>query len=236
MTSPDFRFRTRRQVNRLAQALPGSSRRLKRGWMRILALVLDARPPGSPFFQTLHDLLAQDGDVSVGELMTSAGEQTYGLLLLVSGLTSFIPGVSIAGGLVALVLGTQLAWGIPHPWLPHRLEGVQLHRGRVKEALARFEGWLLKLGQRGRPGRPLNRKWMGGLVAWTAFLTALPVPPIIPMGNAIPAASLCLLGAALLEERPSWAWFGALGMVGTTAYLAVSFHLIWAAISHFMGL
>lgn len=236
MTASDFRFRTRRQVNRLAQALPGSSRRLKAGWLRILASILDARKPGSPFFQALHDLLAQDGDVRVDELMASAGEQTYGLLILVSGLTSFIPGVSIAGGLVALILGIQMAWGIPHPWLPKRLERVQLHRGRVKDSLARFEGWLLRLGQHRRPGRPLNRRWMGSMVAWTAFLTALPVPPLIPLGNAIPAATLCLMGAALLEERPPWAWIGALGMVSTTVYLTLSFHLIWAAIAHFMGL
>jgi len=236
VTSPDFRFRSRRQVNRLAQVLPGSRRQLRFGWLKILGTILDNRPPGTPFFQTLHSLLAQDGDVSVSELMASAGEQTYGLLILVSGLTSFIPGISVAGGLVALVLGVQMGWGVPHPWLPKRLERVQLHRGRVKEALARFETWLLRLGQHRRPGRPLNRSWLGGLVAWTAFLTALPVPPIIPLGNAIPAATLCLMGAALLEERPSWAWIGTLGMLGTTVYLTLSFRLIWAAIAHFMGL
>jgi len=232
----DLRFRTRRQVSRLVQAMPGSPRALKRGWLRILATILDARQPSSPFFQALHGLLTEDGDVTIGELMSSAGEQTYGLLILVSGLISFIPGVSIAGGLVALVLGSQMAWGVPYPWLPQRLKQTQLHRGRVKDALARFEGWLLRLGQSSRPGRPLNRRWMGSMVAWTAFLTALPVPPIIPFGNAIPAATLCLLGAALLEERPSWAWIGALGMAGTTVYLALSFHLIWATLAHFMGL
>lgn len=198
--------------------------------LRLLAPIVDSRRPGNPFFQTLHRLLGQDGDVSLGELMDAAGEQTYGLLILVSGLTSFIPGISMAGGLVALVLGLEMAWGVPHPWLPKRLKAVQLHRGRVKDALAKFETWLDRLGRKGRGGRPLNQRWMGMMIAWTAFLLALPVPPIIPLGNAIPAATLCLQGAALLEERPAWAWLGALGMLATTVYLALSFDLILRAL------
>lgn len=171
-------------------------------------------------------MLEQEGDITLREVMDAAGEQTYGLLILLSGLTSFIPGVSIAGGLVALVLGVQLAWGTPHPWLPDRLARVALHRGRAQQVLAKFEGWLLKLGQGGRPGRPLARGVMGLVIAWTAFLLALPVPPIVPMGNALPAAAICLQGAALLEERPAWAWLGVLGMVATTVYLGLSFQVI----------
>ncbi|MCE1229042.1 MAG: exopolysaccharide biosynthesis protein [Firmicutes bacterium] len=182
--------------------------------------------PKSPFFEELHRLLEEDGDVSLGELMASAGEQTYGLLILVSGLTSFIPAVSVAGGLVAMILGLQMAWGVPHPWLPKRLETVQLHRGRIQEALARFERWLLKMGPGRAKGRILGRRLLGVVIAWTAFLLALPVPPIIPLGNALPAAALCLQGAALLEERPSWVWLGLAGMVATTLYLGFSLRLI----------
>lgn len=217
-------------MSRLAQAVPGSGAALRRTLLRLRGALLAGRPPRSPFFQTLHARLAQEGDVALDELMATAGEQAYGLLILVSGLTSFIPGVSMAGGLVALILGLQMARGVPRPWLPRRLAGLRLHRGRVKEALARFEGWLARLGRRGASGQPLNQRWMGVMVLWTAFLTALPVPPVIPMGNAIPAATLCLLGAALLEERPAWAWIGALGMLGTTLYLGLSARLLWAGL------
>ena len=235
MVSPEFRIRTRRQVSRLAQVMPGSSPSLRRALARMRSTLLAGRPPAPPFFQTLHALLAQEGDVSLDELMATAGEQTYGLLILVSGLISFIPGVSMAGGLVALILGLQMARGVPRPWLPRRLASLHLHRGRVKEGLARFEGWLARLGRRGDSGQPLNQRWMGVMALWTAFLTALPVPPIIPMGNAIPAATLCLLGAALLEERPAWAWIGALGMLGTTLYLGLSARLLWAGLVRLMA-
>lgn len=226
MRDPHLKSRIRHRISRGVVGLRGSSKVLKRGFLRILAPIVDPREPGSPFFETLHRLLEADGDVSLRELMDAAGEQTYGLLILVTGLASFIPGISIGGGLAATILGLEMAWGAPHPWLPRRLEGVQIHRGRMKEALARFEGWLDRLGRKGRSGRPLNRRWMGAMIAWTAFLLMLPVPPIIPLGNAIPAATLCLMGAALLEERPRWAWLGALGMLVTTIYLALSFDLI----------
>ncbi len=229
MTPPldDLSGKTLRGVRRLVTGLPmPTPAAVKRSSLRLLATVMDPRQERPPFFSALHDLLSQDGDVSLQELMDSAGEQTYGLMVLVSGLTSFIPGISMAGGLVALVLGWEMLMGRPHPWLPSRIGRVKLHRGRVKDALARFEGWLNKLGRPKRPGRPLSRKAMGAVIAWTAFLLALPVPPLIPLGNALPAAAVCLQGAALLEERPGWAWLGVLGMFLTTVYLGLSFQVI----------
>jgi len=68
---------------------------------------------------------------------------------------------------------------------------------------------------------------MGAIIAWTGFLLALPVP--LPFGNQLPAATLCLLGAALLEERPAWAWIGAAASCGNSLYFAFSFDLIYRA-------
>ena len=68
---------------------------------------------------------------------------------------------------------------------------------------------------------------MGAIIAWTGFLLALPVP--LPFGNQLPAAILCLLGAALLEERPAWAWIGVTASLGNTLYFAFSFDLIFRA-------
>lgn len=183
----------------------------------------------------LHARLARSGEVSLGELLESTHEQGYGLLILVAGLTSFIPGISMLGGLLGLWLGLQMLRGLPRPWLPRRLSHLRLHRGRVKEALARFERWLTRLDQSSSSRHPLHQRGIGLLVVWTAFLTALPVPPILPLGNALPAASLCLFGAALLEERPSWAWFGTLGMLATTLYLGLSVRLIWGAILRWLA-
>lgn len=215
-----------RRVRQLIHSLPSPARRLKARGLRLLARIHEGRRPVHPFFQTLHVLLREDGDVSLRELLAAAGEQTYGLLILLLGLTSFIPGVSIVAGLALVVLGFQMAWGIPHPWLPQRMQDLKLHRGKIKATLARFEAWLLRLGKGPVTRRPIHQRGMGVLIVWTAFLLALPVPVVFVGGNALPAAAICLMGGALLEERPGWAWLGVLGSLVTTVYLFLSFDLL----------
>lgn len=188
-------------------------------------------PAPRPFFSTLHALLDAEEEITLGELLDAAGEQTYGLLVLLLSLPNLIPGLNVGlapvGGIGLMALGAQLAWGTPHPWVPQRIQTQPIHKGRIKEALARLEVQLSRLRLRGSERRTLNRRWTGACVAWTGFLLAIPVP--VPFGNQLPAAILCLLGAALLEERPSWAWIGALGSFGNTLYFGLSFDLILRA-------
>lgn len=186
-----------------------------------------------PFFETLHALLDTEGEITFGELLDAAGEQTYGLLVLLLSLPNLIPGLNVGlapvGGIALVALGAQLAWGTAHPWVPRRIQAQPIHKGRIKNALAKLEVQLDRLRWRGAEQRPLSRRWVGACIAWTGFLLAVPVP--LPFGNQLPAAILCLLGAALLEERPTWAWIGAAGSLGNTLYFAFSFDLILRAIT-----
>jgi hypothetical protein len=187
------------------------------------------QPTPKPFFETLHVLLDAEGEITLGELLDAAGEQTYGLLVLLLSLPNLIPGLNLGlapvGGIGLVALGAQLAWGTPHPWIPNRIQAQPIHKGRIKNALAKFEAQIDRFRWRGAVRRPLNHRWMGVAIAWTGFLLAIPVP--LPFGNQLPAAILCLLGAALLEERPAWAWIGAAAMLGNTLYFAFSFDLIY---------
>ena len=188
-------------------------------------------PTPKPFFATLHTLLDAEGEITLGELLDAAGEQTYGLLVLLLSMPNLIPGLNLGlapvGGVGLMALGAQLAWGTPHPWIPKRIQMQPIHKGRIKDGLAKFEFQLNRFRWRGAVQRPLSHRWMGALIGWTGFLLALPVP--LPFGNQLPAAILCLLGAALLEERPTWAWIGALASIGNTLYFAFSFDLILRA-------
>jgi hypothetical protein len=169
-----------------------------------------------------------EGEITLGELLDAAGEQTYGLLVLLLSLPNLIPGLNVGlapvGGAGLMALGVQLAWGKPHPWVPKRIQAQPIHKGRIKDALAKLEAQLNRFRWKGAQRRPLSHRWMGAIIAWTGFLLALPVP--LPFGNQLPAAILCLLGAALLEERPAWAWIGAAASLGNTLYFAFSFDLI----------
>ncbi|WP_243288360.1 exopolysaccharide biosynthesis protein [Geothrix terrae] len=181
-----------------------------------------------PFFETLHALLDAEGEVTLGELLDAAGEQTYGLLTLLLSLPSLVPGLNLGlapvGGIGLIALGTQLAWGTPHPWMPRRVQTQPIHKGRIKNALAKLETQLDRLRWPSARRRPINHRWVGACIAWTGFLLAIPVP--LPFGNQLPAAILCLLGASLLEERPLWAWIGAAAALANTLYFAFSFDLI----------
>lgn len=186
------------------------------------------QPASKPFFETLHALLDAEGEITLGELLDAAGEQTYGLLVLLLSLPNLVPGLNIGlapvGGIGLMALGIQLAWGIPHPWVPKRVQDQPIHKGRIKNALARLETQLERLRWRNTVRRPISHRRAGVCIAWTGFLLAIPVP--LPFGNQLPAAILCLLGAALLEERPLWAWIGAAGSFANTLYFAFSFDLI----------
>lgn len=179
-------------------------------------------------FRLLDQLLEEDGTVSVRELLDRAGEQTYGLALLMLALLTFIPGVANILSLGTLALGLQLWWGRRHLWLPERLQTFEMQRGRVKELLAHVEARLAWLGTRTSPRQVPGRRTMGFLVSWTAFLAALPV--LLPFANVLPAIGLVLFGAALLEEWPLLAWLGAGFSLVTTIYFALSAGLVIEAV------
>lgn len=185
-------------------------------------------PPPLSLFRVLDQLLAVDGTVSIQELLDEAGEQTYGLALLILALLTFIPGVANLLSLGTLALGLQLWWGRSHLWLPAALQRFEMQRGRVKELLAHVEARLAWLGTRTAPRKAPGRRTLGFLVSWTAFLAALPV--LLPFANVLPAISLVLFGMALLEEWPLLAWLGAGFSLVTTVYFALSAGLVWEAL------
>lgn len=193
-----------------------------------LLLLGKPRRASRPFFTALHERLDQEGEVTLGDLVDQAEEQTFGLLILLIALPSLIPGLNLGtapvGGLFIIWIGFQMAAGRANPQIPNRLRDQRIHKGKVKDALAKLEGYLDRINQESRVRRPLNQRWMGFVTGLTGFLLALPVP--LPFGNQLPAVILVLLGAALLEERPSWGWLGTAAALGNAIYFAMSFDLI----------
>lgn len=208
-------------------------------WLGHLRSLVEVRPRPAPFFKALRELLEQEPESTLGKLMDAAGEQTYGLLILLLSIPNLIPGLNVGtaplSGLGIMWLGIQMALGRPQPHLPERLRRQILHRNWLEEALARIESYLERLGSKSQIRRSLHKRWTGLLVAWTAFLLAIPVP--LPFGNLVPGATLVLLGAALVEERPLWGWLGAATSVGMTIYYAMSYEIIvYASVSAFRAL
>lgn len=214
-------------VRRTAPRRPRPSG-LRRAGLRVVAALVAGRTVPPPFFRALHGALDRHASLPLGQLLDEAGEQAWGLTVLTLALLTFIPGVANVLSLATILVGMQMLLGRPQPWIPAVLRRVVLHRGRIKSLLAKVEeriGWLA--ARRGRR-RPPSRRFLGFLVAWTAFLAALPIP--LPFANFLPAIALILYGAALLEEWPLLGWLGVLQSLGTTVYFAFSFDLAWKAL------
>jgi len=59
------------------------------------------------------------------------------------------------------------------------------------------------------------------LLAFMAFLLALPIPPLILFSNTLPSYAIILLAASMMEEDGVLIWFGYAMSLATVIYLAV---------------
>jgi hypothetical protein len=177
-----------------------------------------------PFFTALRELLDRHPVITMGQLLEEAGEQASGLTVLLLAMLTFIPGVANVLSLATLFIGLRMLWGASQPWLPETLQRMELHRGKLKDLMAQVETRIAWLAKRRGPRRAPSQRFLGFLVAWTAFIAALPIP--LPFANAMPAVALTLFGVALLEEWPFMAWLGATISLGTSIYFAFSIRQI----------
>lgn len=191
---------------------------LKRSLPRLELVSL--KVPQRPFFTALHELLDRHPVITMGQLLDEAGEQVWGLTVLILAMLTFIPGVANVISLATLLVGLGLMRKAAHPWLPQKLHRMELHRGRIKEILAKVESRLKWLASGDRVRRIPSQRFLGFLVAWSAFIALLPIP--LPFANMLPAVALILYGVALLEEWPTLAWYGAAITLGATVYFAFS--------------
>jgi hypothetical protein len=147
--------------------------------------------------------------LTLGELESSLQGRGFALLILLMSLPFCfpvsIPGLSMPFGVVIMFLGFRLACG-RKPSLP----GFVLKREIQFSTLEKIVGFGLKLATRmekiAKPRMQFLHRWPGmtnligvGL-ALGGLLLLLPLPPLIPLSNTIPAISVVLLTAGLVER------------------------------------
>ncbi len=189
-----------------------------------LARLVESAPAGEAL--TLNRLLADTG---------GRGLFLVVILLSLPFITPIpLPGVSTVLGLVIGVLAVRLAVGLP-PALPAALGERSLDAGASRKVLSASVK-LLRLIE--RLARPRHSAWLGwravrffnaGLMALMALLLMLPFPPFPPFTNSLPAWSLILLAASMMEEDGWLIWAAYLLSVGTAIYLTLILHIIEAA-------
>jgi hypothetical protein len=168
-----------------------------------------ALPLPPRFSQELRGLAQQFATrpARLSEVLAATQGRGYNLFLLLIGLPFLtpipLPGLSVAFGLIVLVIGTRLALG-RRPWLPEKLLQRELPAQFITRVLAgasRAVSWLEYLL---RPRLDfLHEQWIyqrisGTLIMLSGLLLLLPLP--IPLTNSFPALTVILLTAGAMER------------------------------------
>lgn len=186
-----------------------------------------------PLSDRLGDLLEEQAD-SQGMSLKLILERTEGrgiYLVMMFACLPFVvpvslPGLSTVMGLIVGVLSVRLALGKP-PALPRFLAQRTLKPKtvrRILKASLRFLRFLEKMV------RPRRTRWLaspsamflnGALMAFMAFLLALPFPPIVLFTNSLPSYAIILIAVSIMEEDGVTIWLGYAAVAATLIYFGL---------------
>ena len=184
----------------------------------------------------LRDLLreAAGRHLTLGELEQTLKGRGFGLFVLLLALPfTFpitIPGLSIPFGLVIMLIGLRLAVG-RKPWLPAFILRREIKYSLLEKIVGLGLRLSTKLEKVVKPRMHFLQRWPGMLnliglgIASGGLLLSLPLPPLIPFSNTIPAFAVLFLAAGMIERD------GLLVLIGHCVNVAawIYFSLMFAA-------
>jgi hypothetical protein len=199
----------------------------------------DAEPKEAVHISLAEELRAlgrhfEGRPAALGEVFDTLGARASALLVVVCALPFStpvtIPGLSTPFGLVILLLASRYFMGLP-PWLPERLRRVHLpcdFFAKVIAASSRLVGWL---------ERRLCTRWVfltnadwklrlhTGVVMMAALLLMLPLPPLPPFTNTLPALVAVVLTFSVMKRDG----LGALAGLGLFLF-TVGYFIFWGEV------
>lgn len=196
--------------------------------------------PHQPLSQSLQGILGREADTEKLTLnlllKQTEGRGLYLVLILLSIMAVGLPGVSVLLGVVLMLLSLALALE-RNAHLPKFLGDRTLPKPAIKTVL-RASVRILRLIE--KMVKPRRTPWMawrvpkmvnGLIMAWLAFLLALPLPPVpVPFTNFFPGYSIVLVAVAMMEEDGVMIWVGYAASAWTTFYFLFFFGLISATL------
>jgi hypothetical protein len=146
---------------------------------------------------------------ALGEVFDVLGARASALLVVVCALPFStpisIPGLSTPFGLVILLLASRYFMALP-PWLPERLRRVCLPAdffAKMIGASARLVGWLerrLRTRWVGLTDKEWKRRLHTSVVIFAALLLMIPLPPLPPFTNTLPALVAVVITFSVLKR------------------------------------
>ena len=183
-----------------------------------------------PLSAKLEKILVNDGPagLTLNELIRrTEGRGVFLIIILFS--LPFVTPIALAGlsnilGWIIMLLALRLARSLP-PRLPGVIGERPLpaaHLGKIARGSVKVLRLIEKLV------KPRRTNWMSWrwvhcgnalLLAFMAFLLALPIPPVIPFSNTLPCYAIILIAASMMEEDGFLIWLGYTMSLATTVYL-----------------
>jgi hypothetical protein len=149
---------------------------------------------------------AEDGEVSISEVVSTFSHQAYGPLLLIPSLIALtpvigaIPGISIITGVMIILVAAQMIVGRSHPWLPQWVSRRSLTRKQVEKGIAYIGPYLKAMDRYTRPRLLwLTQQPLLMIVPTVCILLSLLMFPLalVPWGVTLPALALTILSVGL---------------------------------------
>ncbi|MFQ4137113.1 exopolysaccharide biosynthesis protein [Nodosilinea sp. PGN35] len=178
--------------------------------------------------------------VSLKEILTLAGERTFGFLFVVLALPSALPipapGYSTPFGIVIFLLALQLIAGRTRLWMPEGWNHRQFDLVSVQKIVKAGTPWLRRLEAISRPRLTFvcttlpGRTVIGIAIALMAISMMLP----IPLTNTLPAIGIFVTGFGLLDDDGAISLGGLvlclMGGILTTLILTFGYEAVKAGI------
>ncbi len=202
-------------------------------------------PPPPRLSEDLRELLRETGGraITLGELERILQGRGFGLFLLLLALPfTFpiaIPGLSVPFGIVIMLIGLRIAMG-RKPGLPEFILRREIKYAVLEKIVTLGLKLATKLEKLAKPRMHFLQRWPGminliGLgIASGGLLLSLPLPPLIPFSNTIPALAVLFLTAGLTERDGLLVLIGHCVNIAAWIYFSVMFaaaghgiHLLW---------
>jgi hypothetical protein len=206
---------------------------------------LPPAPENRRLSEDLRELLRQANGrtLNIGQLEAILHGRGFALFILLLCLPFLfpiaIPGLSMPFGVVITLMGMRLVFGLK-PSLPGFIVGREVPHSMLEKMVnagvrlcVRMENlvkprWFFL--QRG----PVMGRLLGLLMASGGIQLSLPLPPLIPLSNTIPAISLVFLTAGMVERDGILIFCGYLANAAAWVYFFLMFTFLGGGVRHLM--
>jgi len=181
------------------------------------------------------DALSKERErVSLGEIVESFGNRSYGPVLMIPLLVDWspiggVPGVQSFLALTAAIVAAQMMVGRQHLWLPGFVARRGISGEKLAKATVRLRG-VARFMDRHFHGRlkPLTRAPFSRIAAGIVIAICLAVPPLdlIPFGGSGPMLAIAMFGLAILV-RDGLLMIVALALSAGAVALGLSLWGVW---------